>query len=81
MYAFRLNFLSTQTPYTEIEIEKEKYYLIVDLGSDAELGIKTKTLEKINKTLIGQAYWSDVKNTEYESLKYQIPKVKWGMFN
>ncbi len=75
-----VRFSSTQTPYTEIEIEKEKYYLIVDLGLDAELGIKTTTLEKINKTLIGQAYWSDVKNTEYESLKYQIPKVKMGKF-
>lgn len=75
-----VKFSSTLTPYTEIEIEKEKYYLIVDLGLDAELGIKTKTLEKINKTLIGQAYWSDAKDTEHESLKYQIPKMKMGRF-
>lgn len=73
-----VNFSSTKTPYTEIEIEKKKYYLIVDLGSDAELGIKTEVLEKIRKTLIGKTHWSDIKGNEYESLKYQIPKLKIG---
>jgi hypothetical protein len=49
-----VKFSSTQTPYTEIEIEKEKYYLIVDLGSDAELGIKTRRWRKSIKPSLGR---------------------------
>jgi hypothetical protein len=73
-----VKFTSSLTPYTEIEIEKKKYYLIVDLGSDSELGIKTEVLEKIGKKFLGKTHWYDIKGKEYESSRYQIPKMKIG---
>lgn len=73
-----VKFTSSLTPYAEIEIEKKKYYLIVDSGSDSELGIKTEVLEKIGKKFLGKTHWYDVKGNEYESSRYQIPKMKIG---
>ncbi len=73
-----VKFSSSFTPCAEIEIEKEKYFLIVDSGADSELSIKTEVLDRIEKKLLGQTHWQDIKGNEYESSRYQIPEIKMG---
>ncbi len=70
--------LRSGTPYTEVEIEGEVYYVLVDLGSRFPLSLRKDILEKLDKSPYGTAKWRDVFGVGYEEPAYIIPKIIVG---
>jgi hypothetical protein len=74
-----VKFTVSQIPYAEIEIEKKKYLLDIDLGANCDICLNKKTLEKISeKKLLGKTLSYDIRGNEYESNLYAIPKIQMG---
>ena len=66
-------------PYTAVEIEKKKTFLVVDLGSKLPLSLEKEFLEGLSTRYpYGTAKWKDAYAQEHETSAYIIPEVKFG---
>jgi hypothetical protein len=74
-----LQFLPTfNTFYINVEIEKKRYDLQLDLGFAGHFKLKKEFLDKIQKKDLEKVSWFDLQGIEYESNEYQVPKIKMG---
>lgn len=72
-----LSFL--KEPHIEVEIEKKKYYFLMDSGSDTQLSFQSKNIHKIqNKNFLGILAHCNFKGTKQTSSVYQLEKIKIG---
>ncbi|OGN56771.1 MAG: hypothetical protein A3D96_07130 [Chlamydiae bacterium RIFCSPHIGHO2_12_FULL_44_59] len=66
-------------PHIEVEIEKQKFYFLIDSGSDTQLSFQSKAIQKIqNKHFIGNSTNYNFKGIKYNSEIYEIETFKIG---
>ncbi len=71
--------ISSSLPYVEAEVEGERCLLLLDLGSDSEIGLRKEIITSLkNKVSSGMVTWANVNGHEHASPKYQIPAIKIG---
>ena len=75
-----IKFKATKTPFAEIEIEGEKYPVLIDLGSHSELFLEKNVLENIQKVSKGISFFRDMRGKQYQTTKFLIPKIKLDSF-
>lgn len=73
-----VQFTTDHIPYTEIEIEGQKYFMEIDLGFDGEFSLQNHILEKIPKIPKSDAFFFDFKGNDYVSPRYNIGEIKMG---
>jgi hypothetical protein len=71
-----IHFTASETPYTEIEIEGKSYPVLFDLGFDCALKLQRSVIDEIQKKAIGPASFLDLHGKKYNTIKYQLSKVK-----
>ncbi len=79
-YSIPLTYFSfSERAIAQVEIENEKYSLLVDLGAGHPFMLQKRCLDKIqNKTFLGQVRGFDVKGNAYSDNDYQVPFIKIG---
>lgn len=67
----------SEKPLIDVEIEKSKYRVEIDLGCSHPLTLQPAILENLKeKTAIGISKTADIKGNVYQRKKYRIPKVR-----
>lgn len=65
-------------PFIDLEIEKNAYSLMLDLGLQSQMAVDREILKKINKKPYGTEKAIDFTGKCYNSQKYLIPEIKIG---
>ncbi len=68
----------SSTPYMTVEIENEKYSILIDLGSQFPFALRKEILQNLEKTFYETIQSKDIFGIEYETPVYIIPEITAG---
>ena len=73
-----ITFDSAEMPLLKTKIEKNSYWIKLDLGSKFQMTLSKSILNSLNKTPHAIAHWRDSKGNFYEAPSFSIPKIVIG---